>query len=142
MCSPLKEVKVFQYKHNCLESLKTKRVWKTTRVRKTTRVPKTTKNTKNHKTMKIPGNQEIQEVRKSQESPQESKKTAKSQESRTARVWKTGKKQESRSRRITSNNTAIFPPARGGEREKRKRDSSLKSMVKFSDDSSFLKLHP
>jgi hypothetical protein len=57
------------------------------------------------------------------------------------RVWKTGIIQESRSRRITPN-TAIFPPARGGEKEKGKRDSSLKSMVKFSDDSSFLKLHP
>ncbi len=33
--------------------------------------------------MKSPGNQEIQEVCKSQESPQESKKTAKSQQSRT-----------------------------------------------------------
>jgi hypothetical protein len=92
--------------------------------------------------MKSPGNQEIQEVRKSQERPQESKKTAKSQESRNSRVWKTGRIQESRSRRITPNNTAIFPPARGGERGKGKRDSSLKSMVKFSDDSSFLKLHP
>jgi hypothetical protein len=28
----------------------------------------------------------------------------------------------------------MFPPARGGEIEKEKRDSSLKSMVKFSDD--------
>jgi hypothetical protein len=92
--------------------------------------------------MKSPGNQEIQEGRKSQESPQESKKTAKSQESKTPRVWKTDRIQESRSRRITPDNTAIFPPARGGEREKGKRDSHLKSMVKFSDDSSFLKLHP
>jgi hypothetical protein len=75
-------------------------------------------------------------------SPQESKKTAKSQESITPRVWKTGRIQESRPRRITPNNIAIFPPARGGEGEKGKRDSSLKSMVKFSDDSSFLKLHP
>jgi hypothetical protein len=92
--------------------------------------------------MKSPGNQEIQEVRKSQESPQESKKAAKSQESRTPRVWKTGRIQESRSRRITPNNMDIFPPARGGEREKGKRGSSLKSMVKSSGDSSFLKLHP
>jgi hypothetical protein len=91
--------------------------------------------------MKNPGNQETQEVRKSQESPQESKKIAKSQESKIPRVWKTGIIQESRSRRITPN-TAIFPPARGGEKEKGKRDSSLKSMLKFSDDSSFLKLHP
>ncbi len=122
--------KSFQYKHNCLESLKSKRVRKTTR------------SIKNHKTMKSPRNQEIQEVHKSQEGPQESKKTAKSQEFRTPRVWKTGRIQESRSRRITPNNIAIFPPTRGGEREKGKRDSSLKSMVKFSDDSSFLKLHP
>jgi hypothetical protein len=92
--------------------------------------------------MKSPGNQEIQEVRKSQESLQESKETAKSQESRIPRVWKTGIIQESRSRRVTPNNIAIFPPARGGEKEKGKRDSSLKSMVKFSDDSSFLRLHP
>jgi hypothetical protein len=70
-------------------------------------------------------------------SPQESKKTAKSQESRIPRVWKTGIIQESRSRRITLN-IAIFPIARGGEEEKGKRGS----MVKFSDDSSFLKLHP
>ncbi len=34
--------------------------------------------------MKSSGNQEIQEVHKSQESPQESIKTAKSQESRTS----------------------------------------------------------
>jgi hypothetical protein len=74
-------------------------------------------------------------------SPQESKKTNKSQESRTSRVWKTGITQESKSRRI-SPNIVIFPPAREGEKEKGKRDSSLKSMVKLSDDSSFLKLHP
>jgi hypothetical protein len=49
--------------------------------------------------------------------------------------------QGSRSKRITPN-IAIFPPARGGENEKGKRDSSLKSMVKFSDDSSFLKYIP
>jgi hypothetical protein len=65
--------------------------------------------------MKSTRNEGIQEVCKSQESPQESKKTAKSQESRIPRVWKTGKIQEPRSRRITPNNTAIFPPARGGE---------------------------
>jgi hypothetical protein len=104
--------KGFQYECNCLECLKTKRV------RKTTRVQKTTRSIENHKTMKSQGNQEIQEVHKSQESPQESKKTAKSQESRTSRVWKTGRIQEPRSRRITPNNFAIFPPTRGGEREK------------------------
>jgi hypothetical protein len=45
--------------------------------------------------------------------------------------------------------TALFPPARGGEREKGKRDSSLRCMVIFreefnnlSDDSSFSQLHP
>jgi hypothetical protein len=59
--------KGFQYKCNCLESLKTKRVQQTTRVRKTARVWKTTKSLENHKTMKSPGNQEIQEVSKSQE---------------------------------------------------------------------------
>jgi hypothetical protein len=75
--------------------------------------------------MKSPGNQEIQEVSKSQESPQESKKTAKSQESRIRRVWKTGIIQESRSRRITPNNTAIFPPARGGEREREERETPV-----------------
>jgi hypothetical protein len=95
----------------------------------------TTKTIKNQKTIKDPGNQEIQEI------PQESKKAAKSQESRISRVWKTGIIQESKSGRI-SPNIAIFPPARGGEKEKGKRDSSLKSMVKLSDDSSFLKLHP
>jgi hypothetical protein len=63
--------KGFQYKYNCLESLKTKRVRKTTRARKTTRFRKTTRSIENHKTMKSPGNHEIQEVRKSQESPQE-----------------------------------------------------------------------
>jgi hypothetical protein len=61
--------KGFQYKCNCLESLKTKRVRKTTR------------SIENHKTMKSPGNQEIQEVRKSQESPQKSKKNPEPQES-------------------------------------------------------------
>jgi hypothetical protein len=77
-------------------------------------------------------------------SPQQSKKAARSQEARTSRVWKTGKSQESRIRRKTPNNTALFPPAKGGERVKGKRDSSLKSMVKsreefngLSDDSSF-----
>ncbi len=74
-------------------------------------------------------------------SPQESKKTAKSQESRIPRVWMTGIIPKSKSRR-KSPNTAIFPPARGGEKEKGKRDSSLKSMVKLSDDSSWLNLHP
>jgi hypothetical protein len=92
--------------------------------------------------MKSPGNLEIQEVPKSQESPRESKKAAKSQESRASRVWKTGRIQEPRSRRITPNNITIFPPARERKREKGKRDSSLKSMVKSSDDSSFSKLHP
>jgi hypothetical protein len=48
------------------------------------------------------------------------------------RVWKTGIIQESKPRRISPNST-IFPPARGGETEKGKRDSSLKSMVKLSD---------
>ncbi len=61
--------KSFQYKYNCLESLKTKRV------RKTTRVQKTTRSIKNHKTMKSPRNQEIQAGGKSQESPQESGKS-------------------------------------------------------------------
>jgi hypothetical protein len=93
------------------------------------------------RTIKDPGNQEIQEVRKSQERPQESKKTVKSQESRISRVWKTDITQESKSRRIPPN-IAIFPPTRGGEKGKGKRDSSLKSMVKLSDDSSWLSLHP
>jgi hypothetical protein len=136
MCSALKEVKVFNINITAFRVRKTTMVWKTTRVRKTTR------SIKNYKTTRSPRNQEIQEVCKSQESPQESKKTAKSQESRTSRVWKTGRIQEPRSMRITPNNIAIFPPARGGEREKGKRYSSLKSMVKSSDDSSFLKLHP
>jgi hypothetical protein len=83
---------------------------------------------------------------------QESKKAAWSQEARTSRVWKTGSTQESRIKRITPNNTALtalFPPARGGEREKGKRDTSLRCMVKFreefnnlSDDSSISQLHP
>jgi hypothetical protein len=58
-------------------------------------------------------------------SPQESKKAAKYQEARTSKVWKTGRPQESRIKRINPNNTAVFPSARGGEREKGKRDSSL-----------------
>jgi hypothetical protein len=52
-------------------------------------------------------------------------------------------------RRITSDNTALFPPKRGGEREKGKRDTSLQSMVKWReeinnlfDDSSSSQLHP
>jgi hypothetical protein len=49
-----------------------------------------------------------------------------------SRVWKTGRSQESRNRRITPNNTALFPPARGGEREKGERCSGLQRMVKFS----------
>jgi hypothetical protein len=107
--------KGFQYKCNCLESPKTKRVRKTAR---SIREPQ------NHEESRKP---EIQEVPNSQESPQESEKTARSQETRTSRVWKTGRLQESRSRRITPNNIALFPPARGGEREKGKRDSSLKA---------------
>jgi hypothetical protein len=51
--------KGFQQICKCLESLMTTRVWKTTR------------NIENHKTMKSLGNQDIQEVRKSQESLQE-----------------------------------------------------------------------
>ncbi len=58
--------KGFQHKCNRLESLETKRVQETTRVRKTARVWKTTRSIENHKTMKSPGNQEIQEVRKGQ----------------------------------------------------------------------------
>jgi hypothetical protein len=59
-------------------------------------------------------------------SPQESKEAARSQEARTSRVWKTGKTQEPRIKGIIPNNNALFPPAKGGEREKEgKRDSSL-----------------
>jgi hypothetical protein len=60
--------KGFQYKCNCIESLKTKRFQKTTRVRKLTRVWKTTRSIENHKTMKSPGNQETRKsarIRKS-----------------------------------------------------------------------------
>jgi hypothetical protein len=35
---------------------------------------------------------------------------------------------------MTPNNTALFPPAKGGEREKGKRASSLKSMVKSREE--------
>jgi hypothetical protein len=52
-------------------------------------------------------------------------KAARSQEARTSRVWKTSSPQESRIKIITSNNTALFPPARRGEREKGKRNTSL-----------------
>ncbi len=71
MCSPLKEVKVFNKNITALRSEDQKspedyiqRVRKKTRVQKTTRVRKTTRNTKNHKTIKSQGNQGIQEVRK------------------------------------------------------------------------------
>jgi hypothetical protein len=87
--------KGFQDKCNCLESLKTTRVWKTTRVQKTTRVWKTIISIENYKTMKRPGSQEVrksQEGHKSQRrlpslkkpEPQESGRLAdhKSQESR------------------------------------------------------------
>jgi hypothetical protein len=91
--------------------------------------------------MKDQENQEIHEACKSLEINKSQKKTAKSQESRIPRVWKTDTIQESESRR-KSPNIATFPPAKGGEKEKGKRDSSLKSMVKLSDDSSWLSLHP
>jgi hypothetical protein len=68
----------------------------------------------------------MQESKMTTGSMQESKMTTKSQESRISRVWKTGITQESKSRRITPN-IATFPPARGGEKEKGKRDSSLKA---------------
>jgi hypothetical protein len=80
-----------------------------------------------------------QEIRKSARV----KKPARSQETRTSRVWKTGRSQESRIRRITPNKTALFTPARGGEREKGKRDSSLKSMVKSREEFNELSVtHP
>jgi hypothetical protein len=55
----------------------------------------------------------------------------------------TGRPQESRRIRITSENTALFPPTRGGEREKGKRDTSLQSMVNGEKSSkTFLMIHP
>jgi hypothetical protein len=135
--------KVFQHKCYCLESLKTKRVRKTTvHESRNLQESRRLQEAENHKIMKSPGNQEIHTKSTESGSPQESKKTAKSQESRTSRVWKTGRLQESRIRRITPNNVALFPPAKEREREKGKRDSSLKSMVKSRDDSSFSQLHP
>jgi hypothetical protein len=113
------------------------------RVRKTTKSPEDYQSQEDYKRHKGPqdykGSRKPRDPGNPQESgsPQESKKTAKSQEPRIPRVWKTGIIQESRSRRITPN-IAIFPPARGGEKEKGKKDSSLKSMVKLSDDSSFV----
>jgi hypothetical protein len=97
-------IKSFQEKWNCLESLKTTRVRKTTGVQKTTRVRKTTGVQKTTRPLRV------WETRKSGSS-QESKKAVRSQETRTSRVWKTGRSQESRIRRITPNNTAVFPPA-------------------------------
>jgi hypothetical protein len=137
----LERSKSFQYKHNHLESLMTKRV------RKTTKSPEDYRSQEDYKRHKEPqdykGSRKPRNPGSPQESgsPQDSKKTAKSQESRIPRVWKTGIIQESKPKRITPN-TTIFPPARGGKKEKGKRDSSLKSLVKFSDDSSLLKLHP
>jgi hypothetical protein len=140
-CSPLKEVKVFNINVNALrsEDQESPEDYKSPEDHKSLEDYKKHRKPQDHEESKKP---EIQEVRKRQESPQESKKAAKSQESRTSRVWKTSRLQESRSRRIIPNNIALFPPARGGEREKGKRDSSLKSMVKSSDDSSFSQLHP
>ncbi len=117
------------------------------RVQKTTKSPEDYQSQQDYKKHKEPqdykGSRKPRNPGSPKESgiPQESKETAKSQESRTPRVWKTGRIQESRTRRITPY-TAIFPPARGGEKEKGKRDSSLKSMVKLSDDSSFLNYIP
>jgi hypothetical protein len=74
--------------------------------------------------MKSPGNQETQEVCKCQERPQESKKTAKSQESRTSRVWNTGRIQESRSRRITPDNTA-YSLQQEEERKRKERETPV-----------------
>jgi hypothetical protein len=122
------------------------------RVRKTTKSPEDYQSQEDYKKREEP--QDYKGPRKPRDSGspqesgspqgsgslQESKMTAKSQESRISRVWKTGITQELKSRRITPN-IAIFPSARGGEKEKGKRLQS-QSMVKRSDDSSFLVLHP
>jgi hypothetical protein len=93
------------------------------RVRKTTKSPKEYQSQGDYKKHKEPkdykGSRRPRNPGSPQGSgrPQESKKTAKSQESRILRVWKTGIIQESKSRGITPN-IAIFPSARGGEKER------------------------
>jgi hypothetical protein len=59
-------------------------------------------------------------------SPQGSKKTAKSQESRIPRIWKTGKSQEAKSRRISPNICYIPSSQRRRERERKERLQSQK----------------
>jgi hypothetical protein len=138
-CS-LKETYIFNKHVNTL------RVKVAKRVRKTNKSPEDYQEQEATRGMKIQRPMKKQEIKKPghlQESGslQESKKAAKSQESRNPRVWKTGLIGESKPRR-TSPNTTMFPPTRGGEAEKGKRDTSRKSMVKLSDDSSWLSLHP
>ncbi len=144
ICSPLK---VMRFSRTALSLVDYKSL-EATKVRKTARVWKTARIIENYKTIEC---LEDHIVRKSARSgsPQESKKTSRSQKARTSRVWKTGRPQESRRRRKTSDNTALFPSTRGGEREKEKRATSLQSMLKWRedfnnlcDDSSSSHLHP
>jgi hypothetical protein len=123
-CSPLKEVKVFNINVTALG------VWRPRESGNDHKSPEDYKSLGDYKEHRNPQDHEESRKPRNPGSPQESKKTAKSQESRTSRIWKTGRLQEPRSRIITPYNIALFPPARGGEREEGKRDSSLKNMVK------------
>ncbi len=134
MLSPLKEIYVFNKYINTL------RVKMAKRVRKTKKSPEDYQEQAT-RDMKIQKTMEDQEIKRPR-TPARVRESARVKEGcQVSRIWKTGIIQKSKPRRI-SPNTTIFPPARGEETEKGKRDSSLKSMVKLSDDSSWLSLHP